>query len=115
MKRDDDFVPKLGRMRERREMRSGFLREVERAIARAGGRKRGGASSPRRIFYGNRIGRGAGVGRVLTSRDRRAAFPTRRVIIKTRLIKRVGRSLNGASPISPAGRRHPRGIAPRPL
>src|SRR5690349_4188587 len=70
MKRGDDFVPKLGRMRERREVRSGFLREVEHAIARAGGRKRGGgASSPRRIFYGNRIGRGAGVGRVLASRD----------------------------------------------
>jgi hypothetical protein len=76
MKRDDDFVPKLGRMREHREVRSGFLREVERAIARGGGRKRGGgASSPHRIFYGNRIGRGAGVGRVLASRDRDAALP----------------------------------------
>ncbi len=96
MKRDDDFVPKLGRMRERREVRSGFLREVERAIARGGGRKRGGASSSRRIFYGNRIGRGAGVGRVLAFRDHHAAFRTRRVIIKTRLIKLAGRSLNGA-------------------
>jgi type IV secretory pathway VirD2 relaxase len=96
MKRDNDFVPKLGRMRERREVRSGFLREVERAIARGGGRKRGGAASPRRVFYGNRIGRGAGVGRVLASRDRDAAFRRRRVIIKTRLIKLAGRSLNGA-------------------
>jgi len=95
MKWDNDFVPKLGRMRERREVRSGFLREVERAIARGGGRKRGGASS-RRIFYGNRIGRGAGVGRVLASRDRHAAFRARRVVIKTRLIKLAGRSLNGA-------------------
>jgi type IV secretory pathway VirD2 relaxase len=96
MKREDDFVPKLGRMRARREVRSNFLSEVERAIARAGGRKRGGASSLRRIFYGNRIGRGAGVGRVLASRDRHAAFRTRRVIIKTRLIKMTGRTLNGA-------------------
>jgi type IV secretory pathway VirD2 relaxase len=95
MKRDDDFVPKLGRVRERREFRSGFSREVERAIARGGGRKRG-ASSPRRIFYGNRIGRGAGVGRVLASLDRHAAFRSRRVVIKTRLIKLAGRSLNGA-------------------
>lgn len=96
MQRDDDFAPKLGRMRERREFRSGFLREVERAIARGGGRKRGGASSPRRVFYGTRIGRGAGVGRVLELRDRHAAFRSRRVVIKTRLIKLAGRSLNGA-------------------
>ncbi len=94
MKRDDDFVPRLGRMRERRAIRSGFLREVERVVARAGGRKRGGA--PRRVFYGNRIGRGAGVGRVLASRDRHAAFRSRRVVIKTRLIKLAGRSLDGA-------------------
>jgi type IV secretory pathway VirD2 relaxase len=96
MQREDDFLPKLGGICERREVRSGFLREVERAIARGGGRKRGGASSPRRIFYGNRIGRGAGVGRVLASRDRHAAFRTRRVVIKTRLIKLAGRSLNRA-------------------
>jgi type IV secretory pathway VirD2 relaxase len=96
MQRDDDFVPKLGRMRERRDVRSGFLREVERAIARGGGRKRSHASSPRRVFYGSRIGRGAGVGRVLASRDHHAAFRTRRVVIKTRLIKLAGRSLNGA-------------------
>jgi type IV secretory pathway VirD2 relaxase len=96
MQREDDFFPKLCRMRERREVRSDFLREVERAIARGGGRKRGGASSRHRIFYGNRIGRGTGVGRVLASRDRHAAFRTRRVVIKTRLIKLAGRSLNGA-------------------
>jgi len=94
MKRDDDFVPKLGRVRERREVRSGFLREVERAVARAGGRKRGGIVTASR-FYGNRIGRGAGVGRVLASRDRHAALRTRRVVIKTLLIKLAGRSLNG--------------------
>jgi len=97
MTEDDDFKLKLGRIRARRgDVRSGYLREVERAVARAGGRKQGGASSRRGIFYGSRIGRGAGVGRVLASRDRHAAFRTRRVVIKTRVIKLAGRGLKGA-------------------
>ena len=74
-------------MRERPEVRSNFLREVERAVARGGRRKRGGESSPRRVFYGSPIGCGAGVGRVPALRDRHGAFRTRRVVIKTRLIK----------------------------
>jgi hypothetical protein len=73
----------------------GYLREVERAVALAGGRKRGGASS-RHTFHGNRIGRGAGVGRVLASRDRYAAFRTRRVVVKSRVVKLAGRGLKGA-------------------
>ncbi len=43
-----------------------------------------------------RIGRGAGVGRVLGARDRYAAFRQRRVIVKTRVIKLAGRGTTSA-------------------
>ncbi|MFI5024475.1 MAG: relaxase/mobilization nuclease RlxS [Alphaproteobacteria bacterium] len=91
MTRDDDFEPKLGKISNRGgNVRSRYLRQVGRTVARAGGRKRGSS------FQGNRIGRGAGVGRVLASRDRFAAFRTRRVVVKARLIKLAGRGLKGA-------------------
>ncbi|MFI5024289.1 MAG: relaxase/mobilization nuclease RlxS [Alphaproteobacteria bacterium] len=91
MTRDDDFEPKLGKISNRGgNVRSRYLRQVGRSVARAGGRKRGSS------FQGNRIGRGAGVGRVLASRDRFAAFRTRRVVVKARLIKLPGRGLKGA-------------------
>ena len=91
MTRDDDFEPKLGKISNRGgNVRSRYLRQVGRSVARAGGRKRGSS------FQGNRIGRGAGVGRVLASRDRFAAFRTRRVVVKARLIKLAGRGLKGA-------------------
>jgi hypothetical protein len=98
MMRDDDFEPKLGRFRTSGDMvRSRFAQEVERAVALEGGRKRGGASSRHLTFEGSRIGRGAGVGRVmLASRDCYAALRTRRVVIKTRIIKLAGRGLKGA-------------------
>ena len=77
MTRDDDFEPKLGKISNRGgNVRSRYLRQVGRTVARAGGRKRGSS------FQGNRIGRGAGVGRVLASRDRYAAFRARRVVVK---------------------------------
>src|ERR1700675_542943 len=95
MKRDDDFEPKLGRIGTRgSRVRSRFAQAVERAIALEGGRKRG-AASRRRTFDGSRIGRVAGVGRVLASRDRYAALRSRRVVIKTRVIKVAGRGLKG--------------------
>ncbi len=91
MTRDDDFEPKLGKISSRGgNVRSRYLRQVGRTVARAGGRKRGSS------FQGNRIGRGAGVGRVLASRDRFAAFRTRRVVVKARLIKLASRGLKGA-------------------
>jgi hypothetical protein len=68
MNRDDDFEPKLGRIRTSGDrVRSRFAQEVERAIALEGGRKRSGAPSRRRTFDGSRIGRGAGVGRVIAT------------------------------------------------
>jgi hypothetical protein len=97
MSRDDDFEPKIGGIRTSGDrVRSRFAQEVERAIALEGGRKRSGESSRRRTFDGSRIGRGAGVGRVLASRDRYAPLRSRRVVIKTRIIKLAGRGLKGA-------------------
>jgi type IV secretory pathway VirD2 relaxase len=94
MSRDDQFEPKLGRIRSRGgKFRSGYLRQVEQTIGVGGGRKR---ATSHGTFHGNRIGRGAGVGRVLASRDRHAAFRARRVIIKARIVKMAGRGLKGA-------------------
>ena len=94
MSRDDEFEPKLGRIRSRGgKFRSGYLRQVEQTVGVGGGRKR---ATSRGTFHGNRIGRGAGVGRVLASRDRYSAFRGRRVIIKARIVKMAGRGLKGA-------------------
>tara|TARA_R110002126_G_scaffold185860_1_gene334471 strand:+ start:20252 stop:22219 length:1968 start_codon:yes stop_codon:yes gene_type:complete len=91
MSDDDDFKPKLGKIRSRGS-KSGrkFLHQVLAAsnLARGGGGKSN--------FSGSRIGRGAGVGRVLASRDRYAAFRQRRVIIKSRIVKLAGKGMNGA-------------------
>src|SRR3546814_9904828 len=58
---------------------------------------RGGTGGTRKSrFTGSRIGRGAGVGRVLASRDRYAAFRQRRVIIKSRIVKLAGKGMDGA-------------------
>ena len=75
MTRDDDFEPKLGKIRSRGSTRGRrYLQRVLRAVALAGGIQRSGASPRRATFHGSRIGRGAGVGRVLASRDRYAAI-----------------------------------------
>ena len=94
MTRDDDFEPRLGKIR----ARSGkgnrrYLQRVLQAVALAGGRPKG---PWRTRFYGNRIGRGSGVGRVLASRDRYAAFRVRRVIIKSRIVKLTGKGLKAS-------------------
>ncbi|WP_198585756.1 hypothetical protein [Sphingomonas koreensis] len=66
-----------------------FLHRVLAAanLARAGS----AAGGRRKRFDGSRIGRGAGVGRVLASRDVYAAFRQRRVIIKSRIVKLAGK------------------------
>src|SRR5690349_14091873 len=93
---DDDFEPKLGKIRSRGSGHGRrYLQRVLHAVALAGGRAEGSAS-PRSRFYGNRIGRGSGVGRVLASRDRYAAFRVRRVIIKSRIVKLAGKGLKAA-------------------
>jgi len=93
MRDDDEFTPRLGRIRARGG-RGGrrYSHRVLRAIALAGKRSAAGRSS----FYGSRIGRGAGVGRVLASRDRYSALRTRRVVIKSRIVKLGGQGLKAA-------------------
>lgn len=88
MSRDDDFEPRLGRIRDRR-VRSQYLRQVRRSATPAIRRR-----SSR--FDGSRVGRGASVGRVLRPRDRYATFRARRVVVKARLIKLADRGFKGA-------------------
>jgi type IV secretory pathway VirD2 relaxase len=95
MASDDDFEPRLGRARAKGgKHHRKFLHAVMAAtnLARGGGV----ATARRRGFTGSRIGRGAGVGRVLSARDRFAAFRQRRVIIKSRIVRLGGRGMDGA-------------------
>ncbi len=96
MPSDDDFEPELGRLRSR----GGQPRArkfLSRVLAAANLARGGGAARSRRTgFTGSRIGRGAGVGRVLSARDRYAAFRQRRVIVKARLVSLKGRGFDGA-------------------
>ena len=99
---DDEFKPRLGRIRARgtsgKRARK-FLGRIVAATAR-----RGASTGVRsRRFDGSRIGRGASIGRVLRSGDRHAGHRNRRVVIKARLVK-LG--TNGVS----AGRAHLRYI-----
>ncbi len=81
MRHDDEFRPRLGRSPSGKREPS-YLRQVMRGVSLAGGRERSG-----KRFDGSRIGRGAGAGRVLAARDQHAAFRTRRVIVKSRIVK----------------------------
>jgi len=96
MASEDDFELRLGRMRAKGGRRS---RKFLHRVLAAANLARGGALilGRRRGFTGSRIGRGAGVGRVLSSRDRYAAFRQRRVIIKSRIVRLAGKGMAGAS------------------
>jgi type IV secretory pathway VirD2 relaxase len=96
MTRDDEFKPRVGKIRARGSRRGQrYLTQVLRAIARAGGGA-GGFRPRRSRFDGSRIGRGSGVGRVLRMRDRYAGYRPRRVVIKTRVVKLTGKKTDGA-------------------
>lgn len=85
MNEEHKFDPRLGKIRAGRDATAkSYVRQVLRLTALAGG-VAGSSSSRKRRFDGSRIGRGAGVGRVLA--DRHAAFRSRRVVIKTRLVR----------------------------
>lgn len=95
MATDDDFEPRLGRAKSRGgKQHRKFLHAVLAATNLARGGAAGGGR--RRGFTGSRIGRGAGVGRVLSARDRFAAFRQRRVIIKSRIVRLAGNGMDGA-------------------
>lgn len=96
MATEDDFEPRLGRMRTRGKGKQA-RKFLSRVIA-AANLARGGAPGRSRKtgFTGSRIGRGAGVGRVLSARDRYAGFRQRRVIVKTRIVSLRGKGFDGA-------------------
>jgi type IV secretory pathway VirD2 relaxase len=88
-----DFEPRLGRMRPSKGKRGRkYLALVLAATRRAGGR----TGIRNRRFDGSRIGRGAGIGRLLSGRDRHAGLRARRVVVKTRLVRLASKALTGA-------------------
>ncbi|WP_454883456.1 relaxase/mobilization nuclease RlxS [Sphingomonas oryzagri] len=93
MGKDEDFEPRLGRMRAAGKGKGRkFLGKVTAAAAaRSGtvGRARSGS------FHGSRIGRGASTGRLLSSRDRHGGLRARRVIVKARLVRLAGKAQAG--------------------
>jgi len=86
---DDDLTPKLGRMRGSDGKRA--LKYGGRILAatRLAGAKTGVRS---RRFDGSRIGRGASMGRLLSSRDRLGGFRGRRAVVKASLIRLGGKA-----------------------
>lgn len=94
---ENDFEPHLGRMRSAGGKRARtYLGRVLAAVnlARTGTGITGGA---RVAFTGGRIGRGAGVGRILASRGAHAAFGSRRVVVKASIVKLAGKGAAGAA------------------
>ncbi len=88
----DEFEPHLGKIGARRASRErSYLQRVLHAATLAGGR-----ATRVSKFQGNRIGRGSGIGRVLSSHDRYGAFRQRRVVTKSRIAKLAGKGLAAA-------------------
>ncbi|MDO6416250.1 relaxase/mobilization nuclease RlxS [Sphingomonas sp. BIUV-7] len=90
---DTEFEPAMGRMRNQRART--YLGRAIAAANLAGGRI--GKTSPRQRCLGARIGRGAGVGRVLAQRGARASFRSRRVIVKASIVRLAGKGAARAS------------------
>src|SRR5690554_1907233 len=89
---DDDFEPRLGKIRSRGSKRGKrYAHQLLAAINRAGGRA---ARKPGSNL--SRIGRGGAMSATLSSRDHYAAFRQRRVIVKARIVKLAGKGINGA-------------------
>ena len=84
MSEDDEFTPRLGRQRQRSGKKARrYLGRVVGAVVRSAEK---GAIRSRR-FDGSRIGRGASMGRLLSSRDRFGGMRARRAVVKTRLVR----------------------------
>ena len=86
---DDDFKPKLGRSRSKDGKRATRYGGRILAAARLAGTK---TCVKARRFDGSRIGRGASMGRLLSSRDRLAGFRGRRAVVKASLIRLQGKA-----------------------
>jgi type IV secretory pathway VirD2 relaxase len=96
MAQDDDFEPRLGKLRDLGKGRGkSYLSRVLRSAMLASGGTFGRA--PRRKgFTGARIGKGAGVAPVLAARDHLAAYRARRVIVKFSLPRLAGKGVAAA-------------------
>ncbi|TGX55830.1 DUF3363 domain-containing protein [Sphingomonas gei] len=93
---ENEFEPRLGRMRSTGGKRA---RKYLGRVLAATNLARGGAAllgSHRKGFSGSRIGRGAGVGRILAGRGSRAAYGARRVILKASIVKLAGKGAGAA-------------------
>ncbi|MDZ7281351.1 relaxase/mobilization nuclease and DUF3363 domain-containing protein [Sphingomonas sanguinis] len=84
---DDDFKPKLGQSRSKDTKRATKYGGRILAAARLAGTKTGVKTQR---FDGSRIGRGASVGRLLSSRDRFTGMRGRRAVVKASLIRLRG-------------------------
>ena len=96
MVHDDDFEPRLGRLRALGSAKAkSYLSRVLRSamLASAG---RFGKAPRQSKFTGARIGKGAGVGRVLAARDHLSAYRSRRVIVKFSIPKLAGKGIAAA-------------------
>lgn len=96
MVQKDDFEPRLGKVRALGDAKAkSYLSRVLRSAMLASGGTFGKA--PRRAkFTGARIGKGAGVGRVLAARDHLSAYRSRRVIVKFSIPKLTGKGIAAA-------------------
>ena len=94
---DDSFEPRLGRQRQQGGKRA--RRYIGRVLAAANLARSGAGrkATARGAFSGSRIGRGAGVGRVLASRGGHAATNQRRVIVKASIVKLAGKGASSAA------------------
>jgi len=84
MSDDDEFTPRLGRQRQQGGKRA--RRYLGRVVGAAIRSAEKGLVRSRR-FDGGRIGRGASMGRLLSSRDRFGGMRARRAVVKTRLVR----------------------------
>jgi type IV secretory pathway VirD2 relaxase len=97
MAHDDSFEAHLGRQRSQGVKRP--RRYLGRVLAAANLARGGGVGSrpTSGSFTGSRIGRGAGVGRLLASRGGFAAASRRRVIVKASVVKLAGKGASAAA------------------
>lgn len=93
MSDENDFEPRLGRMRATRGKKaSKYLGR----ILSAGAVVAAASASRRARFDGSRIGRGAAKGRLLSSRTSGGRNAARRVVVKTRLVRLGGKAPSAA-------------------
>lgn len=90
---EDEFTPRLGKPGAKDAKRLVKYGGRVLAAARLAGSKTGVLS---RRFDGSRIGRGASIGRLLSSRDRFAGARARRAMVKVRLVRMAATGLAAA-------------------